>query len=144
MWPLSSTHVQSIALMLPVTLPVVKAVTSSEVFPSRLSIIHSIVSKLSNWPFNTLTLTFCSFPGSPREGDKESTAEKVTSSSDATLVSGTTESIALRKIPVYLKNGGRRLRVNALLDDASTKTYINSDVAAEMGLHAFTINLSFF
>ena len=44
--------------------------------------------------------------GSPREGDKESTA-----SSDATLVSGTTESIALRTIPVYLKNGSRRLRV---------------------------------
>ena len=66
--------------------------------------------------------------GSPREGDKESTAEKkVTSSSDATLlVSGTTGSIALRTIPVYLKNGSRRLRVNALLDDASTKrTYVH-------------------
>ena len=69
--------------------------------------------------------------GSPREGDKESTAL-----SDATLVSGTTESIALRTIPVYLKNGSIRLRVNALLpvDHASTKTYINSDVAAKMGL----------
>ena len=42
--------------------------------------------------------------GSPREGDKESTAEKkVTSSSDATLVSGTTGSIALRTIPIHLK-----------------------------------------
>ena len=71
--------------------------------------------------------------GSTREGDKESTAEKkVISSSDATLVSGTTGGIALRTIPVYLKSGSRRLRVNALLDDASTKTYINSDVAAEM------------
>ena len=29
----------------------------------------------------------------------------------------------------------RELKVNALLDDASTKTYINSDVAAELGLH---------
>ena len=67
--------------------------------------------------------------GFPGEGDKESTA-----SSDATLVSGTTESIALRTIHVYLKNGSRRLRVNALLDDASSKTYINSDVAAKMGL----------
>jgi len=70
--------------------------------------------------------------GSPREGDKESTAEKkVTSSSDATLVSGNTGGIALRAIPVYLE---RRLRVNALLDDASTKTYIDNDVVAEMGL----------
>ena len=37
--------------------------------------------------------------GSPREGDKESTAEKkVTFLSDTTLVSGTTGSIALRTI----------------------------------------------
>ena len=43
--------------------------------------------------------------------------------------------IALRTIPVYLKNGTKRIKVNALLDDASTKTYINSDVAAELGLH---------
>ena len=49
----------------------------------------------------------------------------------ATQTSGT---IALRTIPVYLKNGTRKIKVNALLDDASTKTYINSDVAAELGL----------
>ena len=47
---------------------------------------------------------------------------------------GFTGNIALRTIPVYLKNGNKRLRVNALLDDASTKTYLNSDVTAEMGL----------
>ena len=28
----------------------------------------------------------------------------------------------------------RKLQVNALLDDASTKTYINADVAAELEL----------
>ena len=49
----------------------------------------------------------------------------------ATQTSGT---IALRTIPVYLKNGTRKIKVNALLDDASTKTYTNSDVAAELGL----------
>ena len=37
----------------------------------------------------------------------------------------------MRTIPVYLKNGNKRLKVNGLLDDASTKTY---DVAAELGL----------
>ena len=42
--------------------------------------------------------------------------------------------IALRTIPVYIKNGMKRIKVNALLDDASTKTYINSDVAGELGL----------
>ena len=34
--------------------------------------------------------------------------------------------------------GGKSIKVNALLDDASTKTYINSDVAAELGLQGKT------
>ena len=42
--------------------------------------------------------------------------------------------MGLRTVPVKVKNGDRRLTVNALLDDASTKTYINADVAAELGL----------
>ena len=42
--------------------------------------------------------------------------------------------VALRTILLYLKSGNRKLKVNALLDDASTKTYINADVAAELGL----------
>ena len=42
--------------------------------------------------------------------------------------------IALRTVPIILKNGNRLLRVNALLDEASTKTYPSSDVAAELGL----------
>ena len=41
---------------------------------------------------------------------------------------------ALRTIPVILKNGCRKLKVNALLDDASTQAYVNADVAAELGL----------
>ena len=44
------------------------------------------------------------------------------------------EYVALRTIPVVLKNGHKRRIVNALLDDASTKTYLNGDVAAELGL----------
>ena len=43
--------------------------------------------------------------------------------------------LALRTIPVVLSHGNRRIKVNALLDDASTKTYITSDVANELGLH---------
>jgi len=42
--------------------------------------------------------------------------------------------IALRTVPVVLRKGGRKITVNALLDDASTKTYLNNDVAAELGL----------
>ncbi|RMX51197.1 hypothetical protein pdam_00004036 [Pocillopora damicornis] len=44
--------------------------------------------------------------------------------------------VALRTVSVVLKNGGRRYRrmvVNALLDDANRKTYINGNVAAVLG-----------
>lgn len=46
--------------------------------------------------------------------------------------------VGLRTVPVILKNGDRSLTVNALLDDASTKTYINTDVAAELDLKGKT------
>ena len=42
--------------------------------------------------------------------------------------------LSLRTVPVVIKNGNQRLVINALLDDASTKTYLNTDVAAELGL----------
>ena len=42
--------------------------------------------------------------------------------------------VALRTVTVYLKNGDCTLKINALLDDASTKTYINAEIAAELGL----------
>ena len=40
----------------------------------------------------------------------------------------------MRTVPLIVKNGGRKRKVNALLDEAATKRYINSDVAAELGL----------
>ena len=46
--------------------------------------------------------------------------------------------IGLRTVPVILKNGERTLKVNALLDDASTKSYIIADVAAELCLQGRT------
>ena len=45
-----------------------------------------------------------------------------------------THYVALRTIHVIVSNGARKLKVNALLDDARTKIYINSDVASELGL----------
>ena len=42
--------------------------------------------------------------------------------------------IALPTIPMIFRYGDRSLKVNALLDDGSTKSYINADVAAELGL----------
>ena len=42
--------------------------------------------------------------------------------------------VTLRTVPVIVSSGHRSLQVNALLDDGSTTTYINSSVAAELGL----------
>ena len=70
---------------------------------------------------------------SSSEGEQKSNNQKARQQ-DTTMMSETTGNIALRTVPVYIKNGNRKLKVNALLDDASTKTYINSDVAAELGL----------
>ena len=53
-----------------------------------------------------------------------------------------TGNIALRMVPVCLKNGNKKLKVNTLLDDASTKTYLNADVAAELGLRGCPQNVS--
>ena len=65
--------------------------------------------------------------------EKELKDQKV-EQNDTTMMIEITGTIALRTIPVYIRNGNRKLQVNALLDDASTKTYINADVAAELGL----------
>ena len=46
--------------------------------------------------------------------------------------------VALRTVPVILRNGNRSLKVNALLDEASTKTYLNTDVATQLGLNGRT------
>ena len=44
--------------------------------------------------------------GSSREGDQK-VEKKITVSTEATLVTGSNGSIALRTIPVYLKNGNK-------------------------------------
>lgn len=56
-------------------------------------------------------------------------------------------SFAMRTVPVKIKNKNRILIVNALLDEASSRTFINSDVANELGmdgeyeeLHVSTLN----
>ena len=48
-------------------------------------------------------------------------------------VSNNDSQVALRTIPVILSNGKDKLVVNALLDDGSTKSYVNSDVAFQLG-----------
>ena len=68
---------------------------------------------------------------SPREpGDKQAERSHTTTTAEGTQ----TGFPALRTVPVILKNGNRAIKVNTLLDEASTKTYINADVASELGL----------
>ena len=50
-------------------------------------------------------------------------------------VSKNDSQVALRTVPVILSNGKNKLVVNALLDDGSTKSYVNSDVAFQLQTH---------
>ncbi|XP_065186610.1 uncharacterized protein LOC135817366 [Sycon ciliatum] len=42
--------------------------------------------------------------------------------------------VSMRTVPVKLRSGGKEVLVNALLDDASTDSYVSSHVACELGL----------
>ena len=44
---------------------------------------------------------------------------------------------SLRTVPVILKHKDKQVKVNALLDDASSNSYINEHVAVELGLHGY-------
>ena len=53
-------------------------------------------------------------------------------------------SISLRTIPVILRSHGKSLKINAMMDDGSTRTYLNNDVAAQLGVlrqHPSTISV---
>lgn len=53
---------------------------------------------------------------------------------EATMLTHRFDKIALRTVPVLLRNGNKSMQVNALLDDASTKTYINTAVVESLGI----------
>ena len=53
---------------------------------------------------------------------------------EATHTSSTNQRIALRTLPVIVSNGSKEIKINALLDDGSTRTFLNTSVAAELGL----------
>ena len=40
----------------------------------------------------------------------------------------------MKTVTILLANGKQKIQVNALLDDCSTNTYLNANVAAELGL----------
>ena len=67
---------------------------------------------------------------SPTEGNEQTTM--VTQNNISPSFTG------LRTVPVILKNGDRSLKINALLDDASMKTYVNANIAKELGFQGRT------
>lgn len=71
-------------------------------------------------------------PLTPTQDPVEQAKER--SHSTVTSKSKQPRFVALRTVPVFLKNGNRRIKVNALLDEHSTKTYLNADEATELGL----------
>ena len=46
------------------------------------------------------------------------------------------EVVSFRTVPVWLKSKGNKIKVNAVLDDASTISYVNEEVAGALGLSA--------
>lgn len=46
------------------------------------------------------------------------------------------ENVSLRTAPVWLSANGRKIKVNALLDDASSVSYVNEELAGALGLSA--------
>ncbi|CAB4034781.1 Hypothetical predicted protein, partial [Paramuricea clavata] len=69
------------------------------------------------------------------EGEHPTEVERSLTTRVESKISQRQEFLAMRTVPVILINGNRKMTVNTLLDDANTKTYINADVAAELGLH---------
>lgn len=76
-------------------------------------------------------LSGASVGGTAVEGEPGKRTHMTTTAMKLTVPS---EFMALRTVPVYLTNGSKRVKVNALLDEGSSRYYLNSDVAAELGL----------
>ena len=83
-----------------------------------------------------------SVTGSAEEGETNERTHMTTTTMKLTVP---LEFVALRTVPVYLASGGRQVKVNALLDEGSSRCYLNSDVAAELGLegrpHELTVKV---
>ena len=72
----------------------------------------------------------------PRNRD---TAQSLITEGESTLTSHFAPSVTgLRTVPVIVSSDTKKIKINALLDDGSTKSYINSDIAAELGIQTVT------
>ena len=46
------------------------------------------------------------------------------------------ELVSLRMVPLWIKGNGKKVKVNAVLDDASTRTFVNEEIAIALGLQS--------
>ena len=69
--------------------------------------------------------------GPAREGELTERTHTTTTGAESTPAA---KFVALRTVPVYLTSGKRKIKVTARLDDGSSKTYLNSDIAADLEL----------
>ncbi len=69
-------------------------------------------------------------PDPPREGAHVNVTTTTLNSKSSV------ESYSLRKVPVWIKGNGRKIKVNAVLDDASNETFMNEELAGALGLSA--------
>ena len=87
-------------------------------------------------------LTNGSAGGTTQEGEQSERTHMTTTTMKRTVPS---EFVALQTVPVYLTNGSKQVKVNALLDEGSSRSYFNSVVAAELGLegrpHELTVKV---
>ena len=73
--------------------------------------------------------------GNGQDGPQSNQIQKSDGEQTLSTVSKNDSQVALRTVLVILSNGKNKLVVNALLDDGSTKSYVNSDVAFQLQTH---------
>ena len=71
--------------------------------------------------------------GTAEEGKLSERTHMITTSMKLTVSS---KFMALWTVPVHLTSGSRRVKVNALQDEGSSRSDLNNDVAAELGFEA--------
>ena len=72
------------------------------------------------------------------EGEQETVTESTHMTTMKTTGSlETVHFMVLRTVPIVDRSGSCQLVINALLNDASTNTYINSDMASELRVQCF-------
>jgi len=108
--------------------------------PGSRGTLHSSTSTPNQTSLRTNQTRQSTSGGQPMQASTRVTAAAAPDNTDQrqeniTMTSSSPyEHIALRTVPVIVRNGRKSVKINALLDDGSTKTYLNADVAAELGI----------